>query len=145
MSPPDLVSDWRREIAEELASNERALENIESELQAAESAHAEALAAWNALQSFVTKALRPQEGLAAQLHSRLVNARDGVTTAERARGAARARKRSLEDSGAALRDAVAQADRIINADRVTPLRRPEFVPKREVPIVSYDNIEGTAS
>lgn len=130
---------FRDEIEAEIPSLEQELSAERLALQAAEAAHAEALAEHLALQEVARRGLRGEAGMSESLRSRVENARAPLTEAEKARGKARAFVASLERRIAERRGAVNQIDLGLT---VAPFPgRPVLeVPKRTAPIVEYDNI-----
>jgi hypothetical protein len=144
MSPTDLVSDWRREIAAELQKNAAMLADATAALEAAEAAHAEALSEWNALQQFITQGLHKSEGLGGPVNSRLQLARTECDECAGRRGAARALVKSLTDTGESLRGALDQCARIMAADRVVEFPTTSAPARRRPPIVPFDTIEEAA-
>jgi hypothetical protein len=142
MNPAQQFEAWRAELTAELHGTSAELATARGGLDAAEASHAQAHTEWRDLNDFAGGALRSaSDGMAAPLRSRVLNLREALDVAERARGAARAAVQSLEQRMADLQLAVDQIDRAITSSKVTLFpRTPEPPSRRKPSVIEYDNI-----
>jgi hypothetical protein len=114
-------------------------------LEAAEKAHGEEKAGWEALNTFAVASLRKGEwsqipSVASHLHLRIVYARESLNAAEDARGAARASVEALGRRLVELQEAIDQIDFLLTAARVSDLRPAAEPTHLKHPTVDFDNI-----
>jgi hypothetical protein len=143
VTPAQQFEAWCVDWLAEREVKQQQLADARTKLAAAEIAYDAAKTVQSALNEFARGALpNSQSSMATILHARLVNSREDLTAAEGIRGGLRALVKQLENRVADLSDAIAQANRAIDADKVTEQLRPIATPTRRLPQpISFDNIE----
>ena len=149
MTPAARFTAWRDELVAERDELAAQLATARADLKAADAAYSEALAQRKALDKFVESAfagLPDHQGVALPLHSRLQAARVELTTESASqRGRAGAKLKSLEQQLTSVREAIAQVDQVLAADKVTQLpRHSEPARRRTHTPVAFDTIAPAA-
>src|SRR5258708_618006 len=142
MTPVQQFEAWRAELVIELEETSQNLAAERARLAVAEAAYGEAKDAREALQRFAKDALKQlsDNAIAAPLHFRLATVPETLKAAQGERGAARASVKAFDEQLARLRNAIAQIDIALTADKVTALR-PNAAPARRQPQpIEFDNI-----
>jgi hypothetical protein len=142
MTPAENFTTWRAELVTEFEALTNELATARSTLAAAETAHTAARDSWRDLNKFATGAVSKYGSMAGPLHSRLMHSREGLTAAERERGAGIAAVDSLTQRLADLSLAVGQIDVALTHEKVVQLSARPTAPSRRTPApIYYDNIQ----